>query len=216
MRILLTILTLPLLSSLVYGQIETPFYGKSNLGYHYKTFIKDSSTIYFYATDDSSKVVYITDNKYYQVLDNHNNFIVKGEIYRKYRSYFVRKGEWTEYFDNGNIKATGYYYEDQPIGLWKTYYPNGQLKKSYSYALIEYKNISNYCMMGSYQEFYENGQLKINGFYKSIPDVIEVQLIDPITFEGSFVDKIGPVSIKHGLWTYYNKDGTIEKEEAFE
>lgn len=38
------------------------------------------------------------------------------------------KGPWVSYYANGNRCDSGYFYNNKPDGLWKSWYPNGQLK----------------------------------------------------------------------------------------
>jgi antitoxin component YwqK of YwqJK toxin-antitoxin module len=203
------------LQNLVYGQIEMPFYGY-NLSSDYKIIKKDSTGCYFYATNDSSKIVFISEMSTYKLFDRNYKLIVEGNLGgRIYVDYYKRFGKWTEYFDNGKIKATGFYYADQPIGQWQFYYPNGELEKTYSIALVETDSSRNFCMIGSYQEFYDNGQLKTNGFYKSSIDTNTIEKWDSKKNEDKLVIVLQPVGKKFGIWSYYKQNGNIEKEEEF-
>jgi antitoxin component YwqK of YwqJK toxin-antitoxin module len=198
----------------VQGQVETPFYGYS--GYPLSYLIKQDSTGNYYRAPDSGRIVYIArDFTTYRVFDKNLKLIVEGDLGgRHYIDYFQRFGKWTEYFENGKIKSTGFYHENHPIGLWQTFFSNGQLKKTYSYSYIQ-TNLSNcFCLTGSYQEFYDNGNLRINGFYKVQYDTVSVQ-------QWSTADKFEKVLIKdliskkYGVWTYYLANGDLEKKEEF-
>jgi len=39
-------------------------------------------------------------------------------------------GPWTWYRENGHLMQTGSFTNDPKSGLWKRYYPTGELKKS--------------------------------------------------------------------------------------
>ena len=60
------------------------------------------------------------------------------------------------------------------------------------------------CAAGIYFEYYSSGQRKTSGFHKEIGP--------------RYKGKIYPNHcwIKHGTWTYFNLDGTIQKVEIYE
>lgn len=213
---LLSIISLLLLSLSCSGQIDTLFYSR----YHYDSryMVRKDSTGYYFLTRDTSVLIcfpYYTDkSQVYKFFDRKYNLLAEGEIKGLQPiDYFKRKGKWTEYFPDKKIKTTGYYYDDYPIGNWNFYYPNGNLKETYTIALIETDSSSNYCMTGLYQEYFENGQLKVNGFYKSSPGFGSIYIPDPVTgITTSPLIVTMPVSKKDGIWTYYKITGEIEKQ----
>ena len=199
----------------IFGQIETPFYGQD--GYEENSIIKrDYTGIYFYATKDSSKICYISNRTVYKLFDRNYKLIVEGDLGgRCYIDNYERFGNWTEYFDNGKIKAIGSYYRNEPIGLWQYFFPNGQLQKTYSISLIETCSSSGYCMTGSYQEYYDNGQIKINGFYMASIDTATIERWEFGADDMKIVVVQKPFPKKNGIWTYYKKNGEIEKKEEY-
>lgn len=213
-QLIVTILSLAL-PIMCHSQIETPFYGYN--GYPPSSIIKkDSAGNYFRA--DTNRIVYISNSiSTYKVFDNNYNIIVEGDLGgRIYVDYFKRFGKWTEYYSNGKIKCSGFYHANQPVGLWQTYYPNGQHQKSYSITYVQTDSSSNYCMTGSYQEFYDNGKLKVNGFYKAQVDttsILQYNVYDPNKIDTVIIRQ--PVSKKFSTWTYYLPNGEIEKKEVF-
>lgn len=79
-----------------------------------------------------------------------------------------RFGKWADYLDNGKIKNSGYYYEDQPIiGLWQQHFNKRNLHRTYTISLVSTNSVNSFCKTGLYQEFYDNGQIEKYGFYKS-------------------------------------------------
>jgi antitoxin component YwqK of YwqJK toxin-antitoxin module len=72
-------------------------------------------------------------------------------IYQRYNS---RNGKL---FEEGNY----HHLTGSESGLWKRYYPNGQLKE-----LINYDLDGKLGRVGKYEEYYENGQLREEGYYK--------------------------------------------------
>ncbi|HYV94682.1 MAG TPA: hypothetical protein VE978_23105 [Chitinophagales bacterium] len=204
------------ITSITYGQIWIPFYCDRGCDHVLKN---DSTGTFVYAGNDSSKIVFISKNyTTYKLFDRNYNLLVEGDLGgRVYTEYFKRFGKWTAYYDNGKPKAIGYYYASQPIGLWQSFFENGQLSETYTIALIETDSSSGYCMMGLYQEFYENGQIKVNGFYKAAMDTIHIQVNDPDTGEetSNFTVYRRPVSKPFGIWTYYKQNGELERKEEF-
>ncbi|MFN8281739.1 MAG: hypothetical protein U0U67_00890 [Chitinophagales bacterium] len=215
---LLSIILLLFFSLNCSGQIDTLFYVRHH--YESKYMVRKDSTGYYFLTSDTSVLIcfpYYTDkSRVYKFFDRKYNLLGEGEIKGLQPiDYFVRKGKWTEYFSNKKIKTTGYYYNDRPIGNWNFYYPKGNLKETYTISLIEDDSSSNYCKTGLYQEYFENGQLKTEGFYKAAPGLGSIYVHDPET--GIFSELIVkmPVSQKDGIWTYYKINGEIEKQIEF-
>jgi antitoxin component YwqK of YwqJK toxin-antitoxin module len=212
-REIITTFTLFLISNLVIGQIDSYFYG-SHQNESYQIIKEDSTGIYFYVTDDSSKIVCLSKKMKYKLFDGNYKLLVEGE-YRNYVDYFRRFGKWTEYYDNEKIKATGFYYEDNPVGLWQFYHSNGQLKEVYSISPLEFDSSISYCIAGSYQLFFENGQLKENGLYKIESGENQIVLEDVDTGAINHKIVIGLAGKKYGLWSYYKQNGELEKKEDF-
>ena len=215
MHKLLSIISLLLLSLSCSALIDTLFYSR----YHYDSryMVRKDSTGYYFLTHDTSVLIrfpYYTDNsQVYKFFDRKYNLLAEGEIKGLQPiDYFVRKGKWTEYYPSKKIKTTGYYYDDRRIGNWNFYYSNGNLKEMYTIALIETDSSSNYCRTGLYQEYYENGQLKVSGFYKAAPGFGSIYVPDPETGIQSELIVTMPVSKKDGIWTYYKINGEIEKQ----
>jgi len=217
MKILLLILSLTF-SSLIFSQTEKdiPFIGYFGGYGNYKNLKNDSTGYLFIPNIDTNIIVFISKNyTVYKMYDRQSNLILEGDIGgRIYTDYCKRFGKWIAYYPTtGKPKVIGYYYADQPTGLWKYFYPNGQLKQTYSLAQIQTDSFTLTCKVGLYEEFYETGQLKINGFYQTAWDTTTIKIYN---FDiGDFKDTliIGPVSKPFGVWKFYKENGELEKEE---
>jgi antitoxin component YwqK of YwqJK toxin-antitoxin module len=206
-----------LLSLLTIAQIETTFYCSFDCG---KLIKKDSLGNYYQVSSDTTKTVFISNDKStYKLYNKDNKISVLGDLgNRVYLDYFKRFGKWIEYFDNGKIKNSGYYYEDQAVGLWQQYFENGHLRKTYTISFVSADTIKSYCKTGLYQEFYDNGQLQKYGFYKASIDTVRQYFYDINSGELTTNFKIVKqfVSKPFGLWYFYNHNGELEKVEEYE
>lgn len=164
-------------------------------------------------------MVYFSDDR--ETYKHFNRYtmqvLVEGSFGGKiYTDSHMRFDKWSEYFETGIVKTTGYYYEDQPIGLWQFFYPNGQLQESYSISLIEAEPSSSYCRTGSYQSYYPNGILKVNGYYRASVDSTTEERTNYMNGNSYMVQTRKPIAKQFGIWTYYNELGQIERQEEFE
>jgi hypothetical protein len=166
---------------------------------------------------DSTKIIFIDPhNLEFLIYDSVFHYILSEGGFFRELDFFSRHGKVTEYYTDGKIESVGYYYRDQPIGLWKYYYPNGQLSKAYS---ITYVNDSaaqgknGFCKVGLYEEYYDNGNLKMSGCYQGGFDTgfYKSPIAEPPWEE--YVKVLVPVSKKFGRWVYYKQNGEIEKTE---
>jgi len=173
---------------------------------------------YYTASKDADLTVFVgEDPMMYRLFDKDDVLLVEGTLVAEGDKY-LHQGKWTEYYGKGKVKVSGYYVRDRPMGNWRKYYPSGKLMSSYTYAPIENGCTPYYCMAGSYQEYYENGQLKVNGFYKAVIDESSrdtVMVQDPMT--GNDTKKIvkgtRPRAEKYGPWEYYSESGELTKKE---
>ncbi len=182
--------------------------------------IKETDSLKYYeATNDPEAVVCIDEDAAYYKLLGKNKKVIDEGCFLTEDDKLVQDGKWTERFDNGKAKITGYYRRNKPIGTWKEFYLEGRVKSIYNFAIIIVGSKVSTCLSGSYQEFYDDGKLKVNGFYASakfqLKDTIVVD--DPVT--GKKVRTIEPISVykpeKTGHWEYYSEDGELDKKEDF-
>ena len=96
-----------------------------------------------------------------------------------------------EYYENGQLKSTPYNPNSWLKYSITSYYLSGKIKAQKDEVLGSFT--------GSYKEWYENGQLKIEGSYEEIP-----------------IDGHYHSSKPTGKWSYYNEAGKLTKEEFYE
>ena len=68
-----------------------------------------------------------------------------------------KQGWWKKYYDNGNLKYTGFFKNDKPAGVLKRYFESGNLK-----AVMNFDSLNNRSEINIY---YENGTLAAHGYY---------------------------------------------------
>lgn len=73
---------------------------------------------------------------------------------------------YKKFYSNGKLVREGVYKHSYPVGIHKMYFPSGQLKKLITYkydATIKACEVKH----GNYEEYYENGNVKTEGYYKN-------------------------------------------------
>jgi antitoxin component YwqK of YwqJK toxin-antitoxin module len=179
---------------------------------------KDKRGVYYAMPDDSSYTIYRdNDQRICRLYDKEDRMLVEGNIVvRNHSRVALRSGRWTEYYKSGKIKFKGYYIDNHPVGLWQYFYPSGKFKKLYSIAFVETDTLSGYCKVGTYQEYYPNGHLKILGCY-GINTTCEaydtIPILDPETLLEKTLLLRRPAEIKIGIWQYFSENGKLEREE---
>jgi antitoxin component YwqK of YwqJK toxin-antitoxin module len=180
---------------------------------------EDDSFKYYQATGDTSRLVSISDDTppYYRLYSKDHKVMSEGTFIIENEKN-VQDGRWTRYFDNGKVRLTGYFNHGMPVGTWQEYYNTGTLKQLYNYALItqEWNGVST-CISGSYQEYYPDGKLKVNGYYSaSLINVSDTQeLTDPVTNNNviKVSQRVKFKPVKAGHWEYFTESGDVEKKE---
>ncbi len=194
--------------------IDTLFSGV--VGHPGKIIKKDSSGMYYVFDYDTTKIQFVADDGQFKMYNTKHNLLLEGEIgYRVCSQLVSKSGKWTSYYLNGKVKTEGYYERlNERIGLWKHFYPNGQLEKIYTLGHIDFDSAVGTCMIGTYEEYYENGQLKISGLYKAIYDTLSVATYDSLGNELSkkAIIKV-PKSKAYGIWNYFQSSGQLLKKE---
>jgi len=200
---------------LTFSQVETPLCFTSEEDN--KVFKETDSGKYYFASGSfGERIVFINEELKYRLYDKDNRLLVEGTVSNDGDKY-LREGHWVEYYPSGKVKNSGQYHRNNPVGTWQKFYPNGNLMRTCSYALIEGSSTF-YCMTGTYEEYFDNGQLKVKGLYKAVvndhaKDSMWVQ--DPET--GKQVMKVVTTykarPEKFGTWEYYNEKGELVKNE---
>jgi len=204
--LILILLNLPITS---FGQIKfDKLYGLYSEGKD-KLLSKDSDGEYYECYGDSNYKYFISkDWKIYKLFEN-NKLMVEGGIRHK-SDYFEKSGPWIEYYKNGNKRAEGWYYDNAPIGLWKQYYESGGLKELYNLIKIYSDSLANICLGGTYQMFYENGQIRINGNFMVKPGLDTIGIVNPEPpYQEIKTEMILPKEFRYGNWYFYAEDGKL-------
>lgn len=199
------------------AQTEMPFRGADTdlLTDTLKT--DKQGTYYLWREQDSLWTVFLSfDAPYiYRLLDMKEHILVQGELGADLDGghLLVKNGQWSEFYKDGSIKSTGYYEANRAIGYWEYYYPNGAKRKAFQYSKVEWEGIEHLLLLGAYEEFYNNGQVKIIGKYTYRIDTVEVSgtTSSPGTPEFEYL----PVAKKAGIWYYYQANGELFKEEKY-
>jgi antitoxin component YwqK of YwqJK toxin-antitoxin module len=202
-----------LMPRVMHAQVEIPFYGATDdVG---RILRNDSSLMLFVPLSDSTRSVSISSSlKEYKVYDKNKQLLAEGELWPAGRGHqLARNGKWTEYYKNGNIKHTGYYYANQAIGTWKSYYQNGQIRQVNNYGEIWSDSAVTYCKVGSYEEYYENGKPMVMGFYRVVYDTFIPVEAKTIKRKRVTIKARAARSQPGGVWTYFKESGEIERQE---
>lgn len=202
-------------SLLAQTDIDTLFSGF--VDYEGKLIKKDSTGEYYKLKDFPGRIYYWSNDWYLKIFDEKYSTLVEGQISHRVCSQLVFKsGKWKSYYPDGQIKTEGYYERNQAIGLWRLYHPNGNLQKIYNLALIISDSMSAICMTGTYEEYYEDGHLKVSGLYFVVNDTTTVPQYDPETSGVKPMIVNMPVSKKTSKWLYYFPNGELDRKEDWE
>ncbi len=215
---LLIVLIVIVFSKTASSQEDIPCFGTFIVPDLIVNYRADSGGYWFSPKADTNLLCFISrDVEIYRHYNKKTNkLLVEGSFAgRVYTDSYSRFGKWIEYYEVGSIKTIGHYYEDNPIGQWQHFYENGRLKESYNIALIEAQPASSYCKVGSYQYYYPDGQLKIDGYYAAAMDSTQEVRYD-LDGKKFMMDCIKPISKPFGIWTYYNQSGGVDHRETFE
>lgn len=212
---------LSVFSSLVtHAQMENRFYASKDV-FDWEMVNKDSVGVYLKVPIAPDRIVYLVrEKKLYKLFDDRNNIIEEGSYDFTDDKTYGRVGNWTSYYINGQINASGRYMDNQPVGTWLKYYPDGKLLSVMTYEIVEVNSVKYYEMAGSYLEYHPNGKIKVDGLYKltfdtSIKDM--VMTVDPKTKKEKVVTSRGerPHGQQTGSWYYYKENGDLLKKEDF-
>lgn len=100
----------------------------------------------------------------------------------------------------------GNYCEDAKCSEWK-YYKGGILEKKVNYVAG--------IISGNYEEFYEDGKIKLKGQFRTEKRIVKAKVFSPDTYEEFIKEVEKEVSIKHGDWIYYNSKGEIIRTDKY-
>jgi antitoxin component YwqK of YwqJK toxin-antitoxin module len=180
---------------------------------------EEDSFRYYKATGDTANIVCLNeDASYYTLLSKDSKVVAEG-AYVVEGDKYLQDGKWILNFDNGKIRRTGYYKKGMPIGTWQDYFSTGKLRKISNYGIFEQDGVQYSSLSGSYQEYHQNGKLKVNGFYAATVSTTYDTIVvnDPVT--GAEKQTLMPrkklVGNRTGQWEYYTETGEAEKKETY-
>ncbi|MES2702976.1 MAG: hypothetical protein V4649_10070 [Bacteroidota bacterium] len=214
----LFVIVLVLCAQAAAAQLSIPF---GFLSDDKNKFLRENDSVKFYAaTGDTSRIVSINEEtSWYKLISKKDGTVVAEGSFWPDEERALQDGKAFTRYPSGTIKLSGYYLRGKPVGTWQSYYAGGQLKAVYNYGIINDDNGISTCYSGLYQEYYENGKLKVNGFYAAkmseVADTVAVE--DPVS--GDTVTKVlkrsAYAAAKAGRWEYYNQEGEFTKKDEF-
>lgn len=115
-----------------------------------------------------------------------------------------KEGSWIIYYDNGVLHSKGMYKDDSKDGVWVGYWNNGTLDHK--------GNWENGKKNGSWTQYHSNGKLWSKGNYingKRVGQWVGYWEKGQLSFKGLYIN-----GLKEGLVMYYNRDGTVDAQNA--
>lgn len=115
-----------------------------------------------------------------------------------------KQGFWKEFYDDGKLKASGFYNKDLRVKKWQFFYPNGQLEEKGKYVDNDPDS--------TWKWYYEDGKLlRTEHFYKGQMDgeLTEYSHQGKIITQGEYIE-----GKKEGLWTTFVGKSKIEENYA--
>jgi antitoxin component YwqK of YwqJK toxin-antitoxin module len=129
------------------------------------------------------KEVYYVLAKNRSVLDSfYSTYYQNGNL--KAKGFYIKNratGPWEYYFENGNLRSRGELKDNQTVGVWEYFYENGGISMAGELVKGQKEN--------EWKFYYENGEVKSTGSYEK--------------------------GKKQGLWTYFNEDGSFKAQAEF-
>ncbi len=182
--------------------------------------VKENDSLKYYeATGDPLNVVAINEETmHYQLVvgKDKKKVLAEGDIVGENDNY-LQSGRWVQYHPNGRVQLAGNFYRGKPVGTWEENYPDGKVKKVYNFGLISDKDGLITCLSGEYREYYNDGNLKVSGYYAAdrAKKSETVQVEDPISGKNvnSTISKSVYTARKAGTWEYYTADGEVERKD---
>jgi len=199
------------------AQIETNPKGLS-MGEKRIVLREESNGTLFGVENDTTLKYFIGDSLHTYRLWKNDTLLLEGNIGLRHRDALHKYGTWKEYYTNGMLKATGMYEDDMPVGLWRFFYANGNAKSMFTISKVISDSATCYCKTGYFENNYENGSLRLTGYFKvTLDSLYEVGLIP----YGRKLNKLKTITARGHrsqpdlTWTYYKQTGEIERKVTY-
>jgi hypothetical protein len=129
----------------------------------------------------------------------------------------MKQGRWVEHFEpirgEDGYDEQGFYWNDKRDGQWKRFSNEGDLLAVENYYLgMKSGKCTYYLYTGELLREESWRAIDPKSPYDTI-DILDVN--DPSKVLRKEIVKVEPNSYKHGTWTYYNNDGSIQSTEQY-
>lgn len=144
-----------------------------------------------------------------------------------------RQGRWIQKYENGNVQFEGYFKNNVPVGQFKKYHENGQLKYDMLYDAKDANQVSvtmydvagELAAKGSYYAKKKNGTWQ---YFGSANQVIMEENYNHGMLDGKSTVywqsnpnqpmeiKYWKDSLKHGDWMWFYEDGKIRQKSVYD
>ncbi|MEX2369457.1 MAG: hypothetical protein WD578_00520 [Bacteroidales bacterium] len=135
-----------------------------------------------------------------------------------------KRGEWKDFYESGELRASGNYSNNRQQGPWSYYFRNGTIEQRGNYLTGRFD--------GNWMWYYENGELwREESFFNGREDGYSMEYArnGNVIAEGNYIsgEKDGKwiykgedhkeegeyiMGLREGKWTYYYADGTKKFE----
>jgi len=187
------------------GQLKTSgqYKNKKRIG-EWKSYYKTGEllSVYSYSKGKKNKVykVFYKDGSLKRETKKIDGVFVNKGFYESGNLFFERllkNGYYKEYYDSDVLKVESNYIDNQLNGIWKLFYPTGELEWQVAYK-EGYKE-------GSYKQFYKNDILKVEGFTKkNKKEGIEKRYLEDgsLEWEGAYKN-----DVFNKTWNHFDASG---------
>lgn len=158
------------------------------------------------------------------IVEFKNGFKLSSKKINRFKNDTLKHGPWIEFYPNRKIHKEYFYKNDTLNGYYREYDVQGNLLKNILYENgVPKEQESNVNASQFNQAFYENGNLKSEGYYtfgkpvglhkefSQDGNILQGVLYDD---EGNVIGK-GALNVdgrRHGKWIFFDEDGEIKSE----
>lgn len=131
------------------------------------------------------------------------------KAYFKDRNFKIKDGPLTLYHSKGVKAMEGVYSNNIKQGIWKYWYPTGQLRDS--------GMMKNNQLVNTWYSWFENGQIKAIGNYFPDDSIQADQIVRSLSTwpNAGILENDTAVLYPHGLWQHYHLNGQIKESGAY-